>query len=73
MFGIKIYRMVDFLSVVNAFLIASSNRNEVIYEKTVLALSKAEDKIISSQYRLGIKSKSNCKTVICKKKKIKQF
>ena len=33
MFGIKIYRMVDFLSVVNTFLIASSNRNEVIYEK----------------------------------------
>ena len=68
MFSIKIHRMVDFLSVVNTFLIASSNRNEVIYEKTVLALSKAEDNIISSKYRLGIKSKSNCKTVICKKK-----
>ena len=25
--------------------------------------------IISSQHRLGIKSKSNCKTVICKKEK----
>ena len=33
MFGIKIYRMVDFLSVVSTFLIASSNRNDVIYEK----------------------------------------
>ena len=33
MFGIKIYRMVDFLSVVNTFLTASSNRNAVIYEK----------------------------------------
>ena len=32
MFGIKIYRMVNFLSVVNTFLIASSNTNEVIYE-----------------------------------------
>ena len=33
MFGTKIYRMVNFLSVVNTFFIASSNRNEVIYEK----------------------------------------
>ena len=33
MFGIKIYRMVNFLSVVNTFLIASSNTNEGIHEK----------------------------------------
>ena len=33
MFGFKIYRMVDFLSLVNTVLIASSHRNEVIYEK----------------------------------------
>ena len=33
MFGIKIYRMFNFLSLVNTFLVASSNRNEVIYEK----------------------------------------
>ena len=33
MFDIKIYRMVDGLSVVSTFLIASPNRNEVIYEK----------------------------------------
>ena len=44
MFGIKIYRMVNFLSVVTTFLIASSDRNEVIYEK-LSALSKAEDNI----------------------------
>ena len=33
MFGTKIYRLVNFLSVVNTFFIACSNRNEVIYEK----------------------------------------
>ena len=33
MFGIKINGMVDFVSVLNTMLIASSNRNEVIYEK----------------------------------------
>ena len=33
MFGIKINGMVDFVSVVNTMLIASSTRNEVIYEK----------------------------------------
>ena len=37
MFGIKIYRMVDFLSAVNTFIIPSSNRNEVIYEKLFFA------------------------------------
>ena len=33
MFGIKINGMVDFVSVLNTMLIASSNRNEVIDEK----------------------------------------
>ena len=47
MFGNKIYRMVDFLSVVNTFLIASSTRNEVYLRKTVLPVSKAEDNIKS--------------------------
>ena len=37
MFDIKIYRIVDFLSAVNTFIIPSSNRNEVIYKKLFFA------------------------------------
>ena len=44
MLGIKICEMVDFLSVVNTFVVANSNRNEVICKKLLLASIKGEKK-----------------------------
>ena len=48
MFGIKINGMVDFVSVVNTMLIASSQQKRSYLQKTVLARSKAKDEIIKS-------------------------
>ena len=53
MLGIKICGMVDFLSVVNTFLVANSNRNEVIRKKLFLASIKGEKK----QYYKDFQSK----------------